>query len=53
MHRSKVETAVIGNEFSVRLGPGSIHDLDAEVAPGLTLRDVTDPDWFEPVEEHE
>jgi hypothetical protein len=47
--RCLVEATARGHEWSVRFGPGQLVDLNAVVAPGLRVRDVVDPTWFEPL----
>ncbi len=50
-YRCRVEVAVLSRApaFSQRLSPGSLVDLDARVAEGVTLRDLVREDWFEPM----
>jgi hypothetical protein len=50
MHRCKVEAHVRGTEWGINLGPGAVYDLELEVAPGIQLKAVVDPEWFEEVE---
>jgi hypothetical protein len=45
--RVRVEFTAVGPGYSFAAGPGLQVDLEMEIAPGLTLAAVTDPDWFE------
>lgn len=50
IRKSTVEASCLGNEWSKRLGPGLVVDLDEvlQETPRLTVRDVFNEDNFEP-----
>ena len=47
--RCRVETALIGRDFSLALGIGAIVNLEQELVPGVRLRDVVDTTHFEEI----
>jgi len=47
--RCRVETSVIGREFSRAWGPGALVDLNDVLAPGVRVRDVVDLSHFEEI----